>query len=81
MAVVITSYSIHYTKLYENCIVYFNSAPVDPNWWSNSVVNYTCTYPMPTNGVGNITNAPLFADTNNWADLRLRPDSPCIDVV
>jgi len=34
---------------------------------------------MPTNGVGNITNAPLFVDTNDWADLRLRPDSPCID--
>jgi hypothetical protein len=34
---------------------------------------------MPTNGVGNITNAPLFVDANNWADLRLLPDSPCID--
>jgi len=34
---------------------------------------------MPTNGVGNITNVPLFVDTHDWSDLRLRPDSPCID--
>jgi hypothetical protein len=30
-------------------------------------------------GIGNITNAPLFVDTNNWADLRLQPNSPCIN--
>jgi hypothetical protein len=29
--------------------------------------------------VGNITNAPLFVNTNNWSDLRLQPNSPCID--
>jgi len=62
-----------------NCIVYFNTAPDQPNFSTNSVLAYTCTYPMPTNGVGNITNAPLFVDTNNWADLRLQPNSPCID--
>jgi len=62
-----------------NCIVYFNSAPIDPNCWSDYEINYTCTLPMATNGVGNITNAPLFVDTNDWVDLRLRPDSPCID--
>jgi len=62
-----------------NCIVYYNSAPSHPNYWPGDVLAYTCTYPLPTNGVGNITNAPLFVDTNNWADLRLRPDSPCID--
>jgi len=62
-----------------NCIVYFNAAPDQPNYWTNGTLNYTCTYPMPTNGVGNITNAPLFVDTNNWANLRLRPASPCID--
>jgi len=61
-----------------NCIVYFNSATYGSNYLSGGL-NYTCTYPMPTNGVGNITNAPLFVDTNGWADLRLRPDSPCID--
>jgi len=62
-----------------NCIVYYNSAPSHPNYWPGDVLAYTCTYPMPTNGIGNITNAPLFVDTYNWADLRLRPDSPCID--
>jgi hypothetical protein len=34
---------------------------------------------MPPTGIGNITNAPLFLDTNGWADLRLQPDSPCIN--
>jgi len=62
-----------------NCILYFNTATNQPNYDTNSTLNYTCTYPMPPNGVGNITNAPLFVDTNNWADLRLRSDSPCID--
>jgi len=62
-----------------NCIVYYNAAPDAPNYDTFSTLNYTCTYPMPTNGVGNITNAPLFVDTNNWADLRLLPNSPCID--
>jgi len=34
---------------------------------------------MPTNGVGNTTNAPLVGDTNTWSDLRLQPNSPCIN--
>jgi len=66
-----------------NCILYYNAAPDGANYheepWGEVTLNYTCTYPMPTNGVGNITNAPLFVDTNNWADLRLQPNSPCID--
>src|SRR5262249_47233198 len=35
--------------------------------------------PLPTNGLGNITNPPLFVDTNAWADLRLQSNSPCIN--
>jgi hypothetical protein len=34
---------------------------------------------LPTNGVGNITNAPLFVETNGWANLRLQPTSSCIN--
>jgi hypothetical protein len=29
--------------------------------------------------LGNISNEPLFVDTNGWANLRLQPSSPCID--
>ena len=39
---------------------------------------YCCTGPMPSNGKGNITNAPLFVSAGK-GDFRLRSDSPCID--
>jgi len=61
-----------------NCIVYFNTAPYGANY-SGGTLDYCCTTPMPSDGVGNITNAPLFVDTNGWIDLRLQPNSPCID--
>ena len=62
-----------------NCIVYFNTAPDGANFYdSSSTLNYSCTTPLPTNGVGNITNEPAFV--NPAADnYRLRPDSPCIN--
>ena len=65
-----------------NCIVYFNTATNGANYcqdqWSGPL-NYCCTTPMPTNGVGNITNAPLFADQAH-GNLRLQSNSPCINV-
>jgi len=44
-----------------------------------AVLNYCCTTPQPTDGVGNITNAPLFVDMNGWSNPRLQSDSPCIN--
>jgi len=41
-------------------------------------LNYCCTSPLPTNGVGNIAGPPLFMDMAA-GDFRLREDSPCID--
>jgi hypothetical protein len=65
-----------------NCILYFNTATNGANFYQEpyyGALNYCCTTPQPTNGVANITNAPLFADTNGWADLRLQSNSPCIN--
>ncbi len=64
-------------RLY-NCIVYFNTAPVGANYYPSSILNYCCTTPLPTNGVRNITNAPLFIDYTN-GNLRLQSNSPCIN--
>jgi hypothetical protein len=63
-----------------NCIAYYNKpspwAPSFPNY--SGAVNYCCTTPMPTSGVGNITNEPLFVDPAN-GDFHLQRGSPCIN--
>jgi hypothetical protein len=70
-----------YEGALNNCIVYFNTASTWPNYNQNdwaAVLSYCCTTPMPTNGVGNITNAPLFVDYAG-GNLRLQSNSPCIN--
>jgi hypothetical protein len=61
----------------KNCIVYFNTAPQGANYYS-STLNNSCTTPLPTNGVGNITKVPLFVDLAS-GNLRLQSNSPCIN--
>jgi hypothetical protein len=63
-----------------NCIVYFNTATNGANYQDQygGILTYCCTTPMPTNGVGNITNAPLFVDYAG-GNLRLQSNSPCIN--
>ncbi|MBM3883191.1 MAG: hypothetical protein FJ387_26335 [Verrucomicrobia bacterium] len=61
-----------------NCIVYFNSAESGANYDHTSELHYCCTTPLPTYGVGNITNAPLFVDYAG-GNLRLQSNSPCIN--
>jgi len=58
-----------------NSILYHNSGG---NYDNYTTLNYCCTTPLPTNGVGNITGSPLFMDMAA-GDFRLREDSPCID--
>jgi hypothetical protein len=66
------------TSRLNNCIVFYNTAiNGGDNYNANSTLNYCCTTPAPTNGVGSITNEPLFID--QLADLRLHPESPCIN--
>jgi hypothetical protein len=77
-----------YATTLRNCIVYYNglknsaagdSSPTlsDSNH-AGSTLGFCCTVPMPTNGIGNIINAPRFVDLAA-GNLRLQPDSPCID--
>jgi hypothetical protein len=61
-----------------SCIVYYNSAGVsDPNY-SFSTLNFSCTTPLPSDGVGNISDEPAFVDLAG-GNLRLETNSPCID--
>ncbi len=69
-----------YSSTLFNCVVYSNAGPEGANYDSNgySTLNYCCTTPLPANGVGNITNAPLFVDYAS-GNLRLQSNSPCIN--
>jgi hypothetical protein len=67
-----------YYGVLNNCIVYFNAGPgLLPNY-SGSVLNYSCATPLPS-GPGNIASDPLFVDPNAWSNLRLQPNSPCVN--
>jgi len=64
-----------------NCIVYFNTAPNGAYYYQGQyggILNYCCTSPLPTNGVGNFTSEPLFVDQYG-GNLRLQANSPCIN--
>jgi hypothetical protein len=58
-----------------NSVIYYN---VGDNYAEGTTLNYCCTLPLPTNGVGNMAGPPPFMDLTA-GDFRLREDSPCID--
>jgi hypothetical protein len=60
-----------------NCILYSNSS-IRGNYFQAGPFFSCCTYPMPTNGIGNITNAPLFVNPAA-GDFHLQSNSPCIN--
>jgi hypothetical protein len=59
----------------DQCIVYYNSAE---NYDRDSTLNGSCTTPLPSSGLGNITNTPSFVDQAD-GNLRLQSNSPCIN--
>jgi hypothetical protein len=61
-----------------NSIVYFNMAPSGVNYFGVTPLKYCCTTPLPTNGLGNLTNEPLFVNLTG-GDLHLQANSPCIN--
>ena len=70
-----------YQVTLNNCIVYFNTATNAANYFptnGGNLLTYCCTALMPTSGVGNITNAPLFVDYAG-GNLHLQSNSPCIN--
>ncbi len=60
-----------------NCVAYDNSGVSSTNFSASSLY-YCCTMPMPTNGIGNFTNSPVFVDPAN-GNFRLQANSPCIN--
>ena len=61
-----------------NSIVYFNTAPGNPsaNFSSYATLSNSCTFPLPGNGGGNMTNDPGILSLDN---PRLLAGSPCVD--
>lgn len=58
-------------------IVYFNSAPANNNY-SATVINFSCLFPAPSTGTGNITNDPGLIDVAG-KNFHLQTNSPCIN--
>jgi hypothetical protein len=62
-----------YRGTLNNCIVYFNTARTNANYASEyGILNYCCTTPMPTYGVGNMALDPQLASGSH-----LSASSPC----
>jgi hypothetical protein len=59
-----------------NCILYYNSASSEANYGNSGPIictlNYCCTSPLPSNGVGNIVAEPQLADFSH-----IGANSPC----
>lgn len=63
-----------------NCILYYNFSLKSPNFLNDftSTISYCDTTPLATNGVGNITNEPIFVNLAA-GDFHLQSNSPCIN--
>src|SRR6266567_1153687 len=61
-----------YFSMLNNCIANYNAASGTPNYDSLSVLNYSCSTPPPSGGVGNISVEPQLASLTH-----LGAGSPC----
>ena len=61
-----------------NSIIYYNSAPTDPNITAGTNIAYCCTVPLTATAVSSIAAPPGFVDLAT-GNLALQPGSPCID--
>ena len=70
-----------YFGFMRNSICYYNTdgggGIVGPNH-DDTLAEFSCITPVPSGGVGNTSAEPAFMNRLR-GDLRLRPDSPCID--
>ncbi|MEI8289330.1 MAG: thrombospondin type 3 repeat-containing protein [Verrucomicrobiota bacterium] len=72
----LSPYTYNYAS---NCLIYFNTADTNANFGAtNLFADHCCTFPMPTGGVGNITNNPTLVDAAG-GDFHLQALSPCIN--
>lgn len=64
----------------DNSIIYYNQAiESDNNYFEySSSINFTCSYPAPRYGIGNISRPPQFIDFLN-GNYALSDRSPCIN--
>jgi hypothetical protein len=60
-----------------NCINYYNTG--GNSYFPQTLLNYCCTTPLPSTGVGNFATPPEFLNTNGWSNLRLQSNSLCIN--
>jgi hypothetical protein len=66
-----------YQSTLNNCILFFNNSRAGSNY-DGGTLNFCCTTPLPSGGVGNFVHDPLFVD-RTIANYRLRPESPCVN--
>jgi hypothetical protein len=61
-----------------NCILYYNGPAEDSNFDYQSSLSFCCTVPLPSSGMANFTNPPLFVDLAA-GDFHLQTNAPCIN--
>jgi parallel beta-helix repeat protein len=66
------SYGGAWLATMNNCIIDFNISAQAPNYDSSSTLNFCCTTPQPSNGIGNISSDPQLTDA-----LHVSATSPC----
>ncbi len=64
-----------YNCILNNCISYYNN---DGDNYSGGTLNYCCTTPLPSSGMGNIVSPPSFVNQAG-GNFRLQTNSPCIN--